>query len=164
MTDKTMDVETTERELVFTRVFDAPRDLVFETFSTCVHLSNWWGPREWPISTCEMDFKEGGSWNYCMKGPEGDLACGRAEYKKIITPETIVYKDYFMDNHGMVNRDLPSGLMTFEFAEQDGKTTLTGKAQYPTPTDLQTVIDMGMVEGMTETLDRLAGYLNQTSG
>jgi uncharacterized protein YndB with AHSA1/START domain len=159
MADERMHVETTDRELIFTRVFDAPRELVFETFSDCEHLRNWWGPREWPLSTCDMDFREGGSWTYCMKGPEDQLACSKAVYGRIVTPELIEYQDYFLDESGEVNEELPNGLMTLQFAVQGEGTKITGRAQYPGPTDLQTVLEMGIVEGMTETMDRLEELL-----
>lgn len=163
MTTNKMNVETKERELIMTRMFDAPRELVFETYSDCKHLMQWWGPREWPLSVCNMDFREGGIWFYCMKGPKGELACGKAVYQEIQKPEKIIYKDYFADENGNVNEDLSSGLMTIEFAEYDGKTKLTGRAEYPKPSDLEKVLEMGMIEGMTETLDRLEEHLEKVS-
>lgn len=159
MAESKMQVETTDRELIFTRVFNAPRDLVFETFTDCEHLKNWWGPRQWPLATCEMDFREGGSWSYCMKGPEGQLACGKAVYQQIRRPELIVYEDYFVDEKGNVNDELPKGLVTMEFAPHEGKTKVTGRTRYADAADLQTVLEMGVVEGMTETLDRLEEHL-----
>lgn len=156
-----MNVETTDRELIFTRVFEAPRELVFETFSSCEHLRNWWGPRQWPVSTCEMDFREGGRWNYCMKGPDGTLACGLAVYEEILKPEKIVYTDYFTSPEGDINEDMPNGLVTYEFADQGEKTIITGRTLYPEASDLQTVLEMGVIDGMTETLDRLDEHLEQ---
>lgn len=161
MVESKMQVETTERELTFTRIFHAPRDLVFETFSACKHLERWWGPREWPLANCEMDFREGGEWDYCMKGPEGELACGKAVYKEIRKPSRLVYQDFFVDEHGMINDQLPSGLVTFEFADVNGTTRITGRTEYQDPADLQTVLEMGMVAGMTETLDRLEEHILQ---
>lgn len=161
MISENLHVETTDRELIFTRVFDAPRELVFETFSDCKHLRNWWGPREWPLSSCDMDFREGGSWIYCMKGPEDQLACGKAVYERIAAPELIEYQDYFLDESGEVNEELPNGLMTFQFADLGGSTKVTGRARYPRPADLQTVLEMGVVEGMTQTMDRLQELLGR---
>lgn len=160
MTEK-MTVETTDRELIFTRHFNAPPELVFETFSSCDHLRNWWGPRLWPISSCEMDFRVGGSWDYCMKGPDGTLACGRAVYEEIRSPEKIVYTDYFVSPEGDAKDDMPSGLVTYEFADQGDATIVTGRTLYPQASDLQAVLEMGVIEGMTETLDRLDEHLEQ---
>jgi len=160
MTTNKMHVETGERELVITRIFDAPRELVFDAYSDCEHLKQWWGPRQWPMAECTLDFREGGVWHYCLRGPnEGDESWGKAVYREIVKPERIVYNDHFCDKDGNINEDMPQILMTFEFAESEGKTKLTSRAQYPTASDLKTVLDMGMVEGITETLDRLEEHL-----
>jgi uncharacterized protein YndB with AHSA1/START domain len=105
-------VEKKERELIITRIFDAPQAIVFEAHSDCKHLLNWWGPREWPLTTCKMDFREGGEWLYCMKGPNGELACGIAVYKEINKPVKIIYDDFFADKDGNINKDLPASLIT----------------------------------------------------
>lgn len=151
--------EKKESELIITRTFDAPRVLVFEAHSECRHLMNWWGPREWPLATCEMDFREGGSWLYCMKGPKGDLACGKALYREISRPDKIVYEDHFADQNGNITSEFPSGLITFEFTEENGKTTVVNRSVYPTVSDLEKVIEMGAIEGFTETWDRLEELL-----
>ncbi len=96
-----------------------------------------------------------------MQGPDGQLACGKAVYRQIEKPERIVYEDYFVDENGNVNEELPNGLMTFEFADLGSSTKVTGRAQYPQAADLQTVLEMGVVEGMSETLDRLEEHLAQ---
>ncbi len=96
-------VETRDNEIIFTRTFQAPRELAFEAYTTCEHLMNWWGPREWPLSYCKMDFKPGGKWHYCMKGPnQGDESWGLAIFKEINKPENIVYTDVFSDKDGTI--------------------------------------------------------------
>lgn len=153
-------VETKGRELTITHVFDAPRKLVFETHSDCKHLKHWWGPRTWPLSYCKMDFRTNGTWHYSMKGPNpGDESWGKVMYKDIKAPERIAYMDYFSDKDGNVNKDLPAGEVTMEFTEQNGKTKVTSVVKYPTEVDLKKVLEMGMIEGMSETLDRLEEYL-----
>jgi uncharacterized protein YndB with AHSA1/START domain len=161
MVEKKMSIETSDRELVISRTFNAPRALVFEAFAECRHLKHWWGPRQWPLASCEMDFREGGEWSYCMKGPEGQLACSKAIFQEIRIPHRIVYQDFFLDENGKVNPDLPSGWVTFEFVEVDGTTKMAGRTRYMHASDLQTVLDMGMIEGMSETLDRLEEYLGK---
>lgn len=87
-----------DRELIISRVFDAPQELVFETHTTCEHLRHWWGPRTWPMAECKVDFREGGSWHYCLRGPnDGDESWGLAQYETIQAPEQIIYRDYFSD-------------------------------------------------------------------
>lgn len=154
-------VETGERELVLTRTFDAPRELVFRAFSTCEHLSHWWGPRAWPMEECAMDFRVGGVWHYCLRGPEeGDESWGRAVFDEIVEPERIAYTDAFSDAEGQIDEEMPQTRSTVELADAEGGTRLTLRAEYPTSADLRQVLDMGMVAGITETFDRLDEHLD----
>lgn len=159
MTRNKTNVETKERALIMTRTFDAPRELVFETYTSCDHLNEWWGPREWPLSYCDMDFREGGVWHYCMQGPNGDESWGRVVYREIVEPERIVYVDNFSDEDGNINEEMPGTLVTVEFADLEGKTEVTCSSQYTSPEELEKVLDMGVVEGFTETWDRLEEHL-----
>lgn len=162
MSNNKLQVETHGGQLILTREFDAPRRKVFQAHTDCKHLKNWWGPRTWPVTYCEMDFRVGGRWHYCMTGPDGTQSWGLAIYKEIVEPERIVYEDHFSDKDGNQNKDLPSTVARTEFLERDGKTILRSIANYPTAEDLQKVLDMGMVAGVTETFDRLEEYLVAT--
>lgn len=153
-------VETAENELIVTRTFDAPRGLVFSAYSSCEHLKHWWGPRSWPMAECSIDFRVGGVWHYCLRGPNaGDESWGKATYDEIDEPQLIAYTDAFADAEGTVNDAMPTTKSRVEFVEIDGRTQLTIRAQYATPDALREVLDMGMVEGLTETLDRLAEHV-----
>jgi len=160
MSEYKMQVETTDRELIMTRFFNAPRELVFQAYTSCEHLKNWWGPKEWPMGECTIDFRPGGEWFYCLRGPnEKDESWGKAIYKEIVEPERIVYLDYFSDEEGNINQEMPAPEITMIFESYQGKTKLTGSALYPNADALKTVLDMGMVEGMTSSLDRLEEHL-----
>lgn len=159
MSKNQIQVETKGTQLILTRQFDAPRRKVFEAHTDCKHLKHWWGPRQWPLTQCKMDFRVGGQWHYCMTGPDGTESWGLAIYKEIQAPEFIVYEDHFSDKAGNKNKDLPATSMKTEFLEKDGKTTVKTIANYPSPEDLQKVVDMGMIPGITETLERLEEYL-----
>jgi len=154
--------------LTLERVFDAPRELVFRVFSEAEHLKRWWGPRGWELPVCRVDFRPGGVWHYCMKcvdESQGDFfgfeSWGKAVYKEIVRPERIVYVDYFSDAEGNVNEELPSATSTLLFEELGGKTKLTCHAAYASPEELQKVIDMGMLQGIGETWDRMSELLEQ---
>ncbi|QWG28754.1 MULTISPECIES: SRPBCC domain-containing protein [Bacillus] len=151
-----------DRVLVLERVFDAPRDLVFSMFKEAEHLKQWWGPRGWEIPSCTVDFRPGGVWHYCMKCVDQNMgqffgmeSWGKGVYKEIIEPEKIVYTDYFSDAEGNVNDSMPSTEMTLEFIDLGGKTKLINRAEYVNKEALKTVMDMGMLQGITETWDRL---------
>lgn len=163
MNDKNLATNKTsksaERTFVMERIFNAPRELVFQAYSDCQHLIHWWGPNGWTLPICEMDFRAGGSWFYCMRGPNGEDACGKAFYLEIVAPERIVYRDTFVDTAGNPLEDMPELMNTVIFEEVDGKTKLISQTEFASAADLKAVLDMGMTEGFTETLDRLEAYL-----
>lgn len=146
--------------------FNAPRELVFEAFSKAEHLKHWWGPRGWELTVCEIDFRPGGQWHYCMKcmdKDQGDFygqeSWGKSLYHEIETSEKIVYTDYFSDAEGNLSEEFPASKNVMLFQELDGKTKLINRAEYPSAEDLQKVVGMGMEQGIKETWDRLEEHL-----
>ncbi|MBP1964318.1 SRPBCC domain-containing protein [Paenibacillus aceris] len=157
-----------DRVLVLERVFDAPRNLVFNMFKEAKHLKHWWGPRGWELPICKVDFRVGGVWHFCMKCVDenqghffGMESWGKAVYKEIIEPEKIVWVDSFSDAEGNTNDSLPSTEVTLEFVDLDGKTKVINRSEYVSAEALKTVMDMGMLQGITETWDRLEERLNE---
>lgn len=159
MSTNQLQVETRGSELILTRQFNAPREKVFKAHTACEHINNWWGPREWPLTYCKMDFRVGGKWHFCMSGPDGMESWGLIVYQEIKAPELIAYVDHFSDKDSTINTAFPSTTVRTEFIEQDGKTMIRSTAQYNSPEDLQKVMEMGMVGGITETFDRLEEFL-----
>lgn len=156
-----------DRVLVLERVFDAPRELVFNMFKEAEHLKRWWGPRGWDVPVCNIDFRPGGVWHYCMKCEDpnqgqffGMESWGKAIYKEIVDGEKIVYVDYFSDAEGNTNDAMPSTEVTLAFIDVGGKTKLVNRGEYASAEALKTVMDMGMLQGITETWDRLEERLN----
>jgi uncharacterized protein YndB with AHSA1/START domain len=154
--------------LTLERVFDAPRELVFEAYSKAEHLKQWWGPRGWTLTVCDIDFRPGGIWHYCMKcmdKNQGDFygmeSWGKAVYHEIVVDEKINYSDYFSDADANEVEGMPSSHITLTFIEHEGKTKLVTEAKYETPEALKTVIDMGMEQGTSETMDRLEEHLQR---
>src|SRR5207248_11257168 len=88
---RTMLTTPSDLEIVMTREFDAPRDLVFEAHSSCEHMSHWWGPRRYEFSSCEIDFREGGTWRIVHRGADGEIPAFRGELREIVRPERIVW-------------------------------------------------------------------------
>jgi len=153
-------------ELVLERVFNAPRELVFEVFSTAEHLKHWWGPRGWEVPFCTVDFQPGGRWHYCMKCTDrsqadfyGMESWGLGIYREIDAPARIVYTDYFSDAEANINESMPPTLATLTFEQVEGGTKVTSRAAYTSEEGLKMVMDMGMLQGVTETWDRLAEHL-----
>ena len=159
------------KELVLERVFKAPRELVFDAFSQAEHLKHWWGPRGWEVPYCTVDFRPGGKWHYCMKCVDenqgqfyGMESWGLGVYHEIDAPARIVYTDYFCDKDATINEDMPSTSCTLTFEEAAGGTKVTSRSTYATEEGLKTVLDMGMLQGITETWDRLAEHLEAQQG
>ena len=113
MTAHKLEARTEGHVLILERVFDAPHDLVFAMFKEPEHLKRWWGPRGWELPVCDLDFRPGGVWHYCMKCVEqgeyfGMESWGKGVYKEIVEPEKIVYTDYFSDADGNTNEEMSS--------------------------------------------------------
>jgi uncharacterized protein YndB with AHSA1/START domain len=142
-----------DREIVMTRVFDAPRELVFEAHSSCEHMSNWWGPRKYEVATCEIDFRPGGEWRIVHRGPGGEEHGFHGEFREILRPERIVWTFEYEGMPGHVSVD------TLTLEEHDGKTTVTGRSVLDTVEDRDGMLESGMESGAAESYDRLDEYL-----
>ena len=141
------------------RVFAAPRERVFAALSTCEALQRWFAPAPWTLSVCRLDFRVGGRWHYCMSGPDGTAGWGVQVFEEIVAPERIVAIDSFADAEGTINRDLPSQQFRYDLFEVEGGTRLVNTASYQRPEDLQTVLDMGMEDGIRLAWDQLEAVL-----
>src|SRR2546422_4623743 len=114
----------TDREIVLTRVFDAPRHLVFEAFSKPELLKRWFGPRGWSLVVCEVDLKLGGGFRFVLRGPDGRDMGMRGVYREIAPPDRSVHVESFDDYPG-------ESVVTMVLVEDRGKTTMTATILYP---------------------------------
>ncbi len=151
----------TDRTFVVERVFNAPRELVFEAFSKPEHLKQWWGPKGWTLPVCELDFRPGGTWLYCMRGPGGEESWGKAVYRDIQPPEKITYTDNFVDSDGNVLEGTPQLQITVSFEALEDETKVISRTVFGSAEELKRVLDMGMEAGLNETWDRLEAFLAQ---
>ena len=141
-----------DTEIVLTREFDAPRELVFEAHTSSEHMARWWGPRGYEVVSCEIDFRVGGKWRIVHRGGGQEFGF-RGEYREIVPPERIVWTFEFEGAPGHISVET----MTLE--EHDGRTTLTATARYDGIESRDAVLQSGMTEGAGETFDRLEEYL-----
>ena len=114
--------DATDRQLVVTRVIDAPRRLVFKAWIEPDHVARWWGPQGFTTTFCDMDIRPGGKFRVCMRSPEGTDHWKRGVYREIVAPERIVFTFAWEDAAGNPRHEL---LTTVTFAEQGTKTKLT---------------------------------------
>ncbi|MGE0600395.1 MAG: SRPBCC domain-containing protein [Dehalococcoidia bacterium] len=143
--------------MMMTREFNAPQEVVFRAWTEREHLMNWWGPPTWPLDYCTVDLRPGGTWHYRMRGPEGEESWGKAVYTAIEPYSRLSYTDYFSDKEGA---ELSPGMFTEMTFEAKGATTVVhGRTTFTSAEDLKHVLEMGMIEGMSMSLDRLDDVL-----
>ena len=143
-----------ERVLVLERTFTAPRRLVFEAWTDPRHVTRWWGPDGFTLPTCEMDFRAGGAYRFCMRAPDGSDHWVWGVYREIIAPERLVFTWHREDEEGL--RCGLANLVTVTFVEHDGRTTLT---LHHAP--FQTVADRDDHRGgWTQCLGRLGNFVS----
>jgi uncharacterized protein YndB with AHSA1/START domain len=149
--------ELKEREMIFTRVLNAPRELVFDAWTKPEHLAEWWGPNGFSLTTNTMDVKPGGRWDFMMHGPDGRDYPNRVMYTEIVKPERLVYK-----HTGDGDTEDVKFNVTVSFEDIDGKTRLTMHSVFETPEELAKVVkEYGAYEGAKQTLKRLQEYLEK---
>ena len=159
-----------ERDFVISRVFDAPRELVWKAFTDPERMQHWWGPKGFKVIASKMDLRPGGTYHYGMKAPDGSAMWGKFVYREIAAPERMVFINSFSDEAGGVTRhpmspNWPLEMLTmFTFEEQPGgKTKFTTRwSTYEATEEEQKTFDSahdGMRQGWTGTLDQLAEYL-----
>jgi uncharacterized protein YndB with AHSA1/START domain len=144
-----------DREILMTRVFAAPRRLVFEAHTKPEHIRQWWGPRGFTMLACEMDFRPGGAWRFVLRAPNGQEHPFKGVYREIVPSERLVYS-FVYDVEGIREHE---SVETLRFEERDGLTTLTNHVLHKTAEARDGQLRAGMEGGASETLDRLAEYL-----
>jgi len=137
-------------EIVITRLFDAPRHLVFEAMTKPEHIVRWWGRlgEGYSVPVCEVDLRPGGAWRHVNRHPGGEAAF-HGVYREIAPPERLVYTEIFEPFE-----DAPS-LVTMSLTEEQGKTRLTVTASYPSRDVRDMVLQTGMEKGAAISYDRL---------
>ena len=152
----------TER-MVVTRVFDAPRELVWKAWTDPKYVMQWWGPKGFTAPVCKMDFRVGGKFLYCMRTPDGQEFWNGGEYHEIVPHEKIVSSMYFSDSEG--NKVEPAQLgiehEAIEGAHEviedlgNGQTKLT----FIGNETMENAIKSGQLEGMNQILDKAAAVV-----
>jgi uncharacterized protein YndB with AHSA1/START domain len=153
---ETLQVTTpSDREIAMTRVFDAPRSMVFEAWTNPELLKRWLGVRNgWRFEVCEVDLKVGGAYRFVWRGPDGAEMGMGGVYREIAAPERLVSTEKFDDPW------YPGeALDTIVLVEHDGKTTATTTVLYESQEIRDAVLESGMARGVAESYDVLAELL-----
>jgi uncharacterized protein YndB with AHSA1/START domain len=137
-------------EIRMTRLFDAPRHLVFEAMTKAEHVKRWWGRlgEGYSVPVCEIDLRLGGKWRFVNRHPKGEVAF-RGEYREIVPPSRLVFTET-MEPHPE-----PGSIVAADFTEEGGQTRLTVTATYPSQEIRDMVLSTGMARGAALSYDRL---------
>jgi uncharacterized protein YndB with AHSA1/START domain len=142
-----------DREFAMTRVFDAPRQLVWDAWTNPEHVPHWMlGPEGWTMPVCEIDLRPGGEWHYVWRRADGTRMEMRGAYLEVKPPERLVSTE----NWG---GDWPETTNTLTLSEKDGKTTMTMTVLYPSKEARDAAMKTGMTDGADVSFDRLAEHL-----
>jgi uncharacterized protein YndB with AHSA1/START domain len=145
------------KEVAFTRVFDAPRRLVFKAWTDPKRVALWWGPHGYTNPLCEVDARVGGAICIHMRVPDGTTYPMIGTFQEVVEPERLVFSESVMSNE--TGEFLFEALNTVTFAEREGKTTITIKSRVIKSSAKAPQYLQGMEAGWTETLERLGAYV-----
>ncbi len=146
-------VDTANRSVVITRVFDAPRELVFKVLTDPKLLPRWWGPRNLTTKVETMDVRPGGAWRFIQHDPEGNEFAFHGVYREIVPPERLVYTFEYeaMPGHEIIE--------TVTLEDLAGKTKVTDRDVFQSIEDLEGMVKSGMEFGARESFERFAELL-----
>ena len=139
-----------DKQILITREFDAPKELVYKAYTTPELVRRWWNAKRGDVTTCEIDLRVGGRWRYVMVTPDGFEVGFHGEYRELVPNERIVTTEVYEgvpDGDGVLN--------TVSFAEADGRTTLTILVEHTSKELRDTHIESGMEDGLQDALDLL---------
>jgi uncharacterized protein YndB with AHSA1/START domain len=142
-------------EIRLTRVFDAPRTLVYDAFTKPELMKRWFGPRGWKLTTCDIDLRVGGKWRFILSGPGGQTMGMSGEYVELTPPAGSVHIERYDDFPGETT-------VTSVLTEENGRTTLNATILCPNVGTRDGIVASGMEHGAAESYDKLAEVLAET--
>jgi uncharacterized protein YndB with AHSA1/START domain len=159
-----------DRDFVITRIFNAPREMVFKAWTDPGQMSQWWGPHHFTNPVCQLDVRPGGAWRIIMRGPDGADHPAKGVYREIDPPRRIVmtidHSDLPDPWHDRVNPKRDKSKPTLEavttvtFDDEGGKTRLTISLRFESPAIRDSLLKLGMNEGWSQSLQRLTTLLS----
>lgn len=146
-----------DREILLTRTFDAPRRLVFDAMTRAEHLRRWWGPRGHTMTVCEVDNRQGGAYRFVLRTADGMDCPFKGVYRELAPPERIVLTQIF----DVEPYSRSEAVVTIVLTEQGGRTTLRATMRFQSVEERDGMIRSGMEHGAAESYDRLADLLQE---
>ncbi|SFU03129.1 SRPBCC family protein [Mesorhizobium sp. YR577] len=159
MTAKTDATPANDRELVLTRLIDAPREKVFKAWTDAELLKQWFAPLPWTTPIVEVDVRPGGSSMFVMRDPDGNDYPNKGVYLEVVENEKLVFTDAFTEAWQPSEKPFFTGVLTFE--DEGGKTRYTARARHWTKEDRDAHEKMGFHEGWGQCTDQLEALLKK---
>lgn len=141
-----------DREIVITRTFDAPRTVVFDAWTNAEHVAHWWDPSGIPLAHCEIDLRPDGRFRFVHDGPDGVGHAFTGTYREIVPPSRLTFTT-------QVSPSGPTTIGTLDFQEHEGRTTLTITMACESMADRDALLEMRVDVGTARTLDNLGRYV-----
>ena len=148
-----------DREIVMTREFNAPRKLVWAAWTKPEYVARWFGAGGWTVPVCEIDLRPGGSYRYVMRGPDGLEVTMRGIYHEVVAPERLVSTELFEGFTEVGYRPEDQTISTAVLTEREGKTTWTATVVYPSKEIRDGALATPMEQGMNESFARMDAVL-----
>lgn len=142
-----------EADILFERVFEAPREAVFDALTRADRVRDWMVPHGYHLSVCEIELRVGGTYRYVMRGPEGHEMGWGGVFREIDAPQRLVHTETFDD------WPQAESVITSTLSEQGGRTTFKARIHYTSREARDGVLASGMAQGAAESYDRLAALL-----
>lgn len=143
------------KRLQISRAFNAPVEKVWRAWTDRAILDTWWAPKPWKAETKTLDFRAGGSWLYCMRGPDGSAAWCRVDFKTVVPGQSFTSAAVFCDESGNINRSMPTMYWLVKFGATATGTQMEIEVSFDTEADLQKIVEMGFEAGFTMGLGNL---------
>jgi len=159
MTTATKPTTYGEGTVTLTRVFDAPRALVWKAWTDPKKMAQWFGPRGFTNPVCELDVRVGGRLRIVMRGPDGNDYPMKGVFREVVVPERLAFTNIAIDKDG---RHLLEGETTVTFAESDSKTTLTLRTRAVGLVPIATQMLAGMEAGWMQSIDKLEEFVDSS--
>lgn len=141
------------------RRYQAPKEQIWQAVTDHKILDQWWAPRPWVCQTKSQDFRDGGHWQYAMQGPEGEKHWAMAKYLKIVPEMSYTADDFFCDEDGNQNENLPSSRWEVALEADGTETVMVTTCTYSDEETLEEYLKMGFLEGYEMGLNNLEQLL-----
>ncbi len=168
MSDVQITKDLENKKLIITYVANGSLDKVWKAYSDKSWFEKWWGPEGWETTTKEFAFEPGGKIHYGMKCVDesqgewfGQSSWGLMDIELVNEMKSFTYKDYFSDENGTLNTELPALTVTNEFFEEDGKTKIISTSLADNAEQIEELLKMGMVEGFSSQLNKLDDLVSE---